>query len=232
MRASADLVSLRARIVVAMAVVLIGLAITGCGSTQGTSAGSAPHQEPASSSSLDDVILAASQVGPGYRGRVIQDGRRVQGQVTLDLCGFAFASEALRIARLQVAYYQSGRAPALSNEVVSYKPGGTGAAMQELREAVQKCPRKPVVGPVAGEPPTTYRLTRIKVPGVVHGSLALAVRETALIGGKHKPQTEIVIYQTKRSTLSAVYAAGARVAASTALALQAAQQSARNLSHG
>lgn len=177
------------------------------------------------------MILAPSQVGDGYRERVIQDGRSVQGQVTLDLCGFTFASEALRIARLQVAYGKSRRAPMLSNEVVTYKPGGTAVAMEELREAVHKCPRKAVVGPVAGVPPTTYRLTKIKDPELLPGSLALAVRATAVIGGKQRTETEIVIYQTKGSTLSAVYAAGPHVAASAVLALQAAQQSARNLKH-
>jgi hypothetical protein len=103
--------------------------------------------------------------------------------------------------------------------------------MEELREAVHKCPRKPVVGPVAGVPPRTYRLTKIKDPDLLPGSLALAVRETAVIGRKQRTDTEIVIYQVKGSTLSAVYAAGTHVAARTALALHAAQQSARNLDH-
>jgi hypothetical protein len=59
--------------------------------------------------------------------------------------------------------------------------------------------------------------------------LAVAIREAAVINGRRKTQTAIAIYQTDRSTLSAVYAFGSDVHASKSLALYAAEQSAHNL---
>src|SRR5919107_1078574 len=77
-----------------------------------------------SASPVERVTLRASQVGPGYVSRVIPGGRFVQGQVTLDMCGFRFTSEGRRVARLQTGYVRAGSKLALSNEVVSYRAGG------------------------------------------------------------------------------------------------------------
>jgi hypothetical protein len=63
----------------------------------------------------------------------------VAGQVTLDLCGYTFHTEALRLARLQVTYTRAG-APLISNEVVAYKPGGAASALREVRAAIAHCP--------------------------------------------------------------------------------------------
>ena len=53
---------------------------------------------------LDRVVLAAADVGPGYRRSVIPGGRLVQGETTLDFCSLTYPSESLRTGRLQVAF--------------------------------------------------------------------------------------------------------------------------------
>src|SRR5207244_1167786 len=48
---------------------------------------------------LERAVLKAAEVGPGTITRQIPAGNVVQGQVTLDLCGFKFRSETKRVAR-------------------------------------------------------------------------------------------------------------------------------------
>ncbi|HLW94445.1 MAG TPA: hypothetical protein VKS25_03620, partial [Solirubrobacteraceae bacterium] len=78
------------------------------------------------------IVLKASQVGAGYKSAVIPGGRQVAGQVTLDLCYYTYASESLRMARLQEGYLKAAGQPAVSNEVVVYRSGGAAAALSEL----------------------------------------------------------------------------------------------------
>lgn len=198
---------------------------------------SAGTPAPAAASSnkpitLDAIILRSSQVGRGYVEHPYQQARTVQGQVTLDLCGFTFQSEALRTARYEVAYIRPGVELAISNEVVRYRAGGTQAAMQELATAADHCPTHPVRGPVAGVGPVTYRLSRIAAPRLLPGSLAFRVAVEGLVNGRTMHEIEYAIYQTKKDILSAVYAVAPLASASEArpLALHAAAQSARNLS--
>src|SRR4051794_23805620 len=73
---------------------------------------------------LGQIVLRPAQVGRGYALKVFPGGREVKGQVTLDLCGFRFASESRRTRRLQVAYIRPGSQLAVSNEVVSHGAGG------------------------------------------------------------------------------------------------------------
>lgn len=86
------------------------------------------------------VILTPAQVGSGFTGTTIPGGRQVKGQVTLDLCGQDYASEAKRLQRLQTVYARKGGTVALSNEVVRYKPGGALQALAEVRRHVRTAP--------------------------------------------------------------------------------------------
>jgi hypothetical protein len=190
----------------------------------------ATSQSDASTPSPAALILKASQVGPGYRSTTIPDGSQVTGQVTLDLCYYTFASENLRTARLQAAYIKTTAFPEISNEVVAYKAGGTAEAMAELLHAAKACPSTPRTGPTAGEQqPVTFHLTRLTEPHLLSQYLALRVVGTGTVNGKQKTATEFVIYQINGSVLSGIYAFGTNSAATLALAVHAAQQSARNL---
>src|SRR2546428_10121314 len=111
---------------------------------------------------LNDVVLRPAQVGAGYRLQQIPGGHQVRGQVTMDLCGYRFRSESLRTGRVQVAYVGASSLPELSNEVVSYSPGGAAQALREVNAAVAACPHHAVASTVRGVPPLTYEITRLQ----------------------------------------------------------------------
>jgi hypothetical protein len=187
-------------------------------------------QALAGAPSLRTIALSPAQVGPGYRLAVIPGGTSVQGQVTLDLCGFYFPSEQLRLARLQVAYRKSGSGLALSNEVVRYKPGGAQQSLREVAHAASHCPRGPVASNVTGVPPLTYRIANIAGEHLLPGNVALRVHFTGTFKGKTVAETAIVVYQAKGNVLSGVYTNGSgAVAAQQAFGLRAAELSAANL---
>jgi hypothetical protein len=187
-------------------------------------------QASAAAPALRKIALTPAQVGAGYRVAVIPGGTSVQGQVTLDLCGFVFPSEQLRVARLQVVYRKSGTALALSNEVVRYEPGGAQQALREVAHAASHCPRGPVASSVAGVPPLTYRIAKIADDHLLPGSVALRVHFSGTFKGKTVAETAIVVYQAKANVLSGVYTNGSgAVAVQQAFGLRAAEQSAANL---
>jgi hypothetical protein len=180
--------------------------------------------------SLDRVLLEPKQVGDGYLMRKFEQGDVVKNQVSLDLCGFIFPSERLRTARLQVAYLHSGGVTQLSNEVVSYRGRGARQAVTELRQAVTRCPRRPVRGPVRGTVPIAHRLTRITDARLLKPYIAVVDRNTASINGKRVVKWSVSVYQIRRNVLSAIYTDGTgSVPAQRRIALHAASESAKNL---
>ncbi len=195
--------------------VTAGLAITGCGTS------SRPR--------INDVVLKAAQVGPGYTLQERDDSHKLEGYVTLDLCGGRFPSEALRTARLQVNYTGAPPAIHVSNEVVSYRSGGPQQALRELDEVAARCPATPVTGPVAGEPPTTYRITPITGPDLAPAYRAYEIRASAVVGGRPQTYTGYAIYQARGEILSAVYTESTDGSDTRTLALHAAAEAAQNL---
>jgi len=119
-----------------VAVVVVGAVLTLSACDSGSSSAT-----PSPTPSLDAQLIPASQVGSGIVVQQIQGGHRVGGQVTLDLCRFAYTSEALRTARAQVNFVDPSIGKvAASEELVRYSPGGTGRAFTELRTALSSCP--------------------------------------------------------------------------------------------
>jgi hypothetical protein len=184
------------------------------------------------SADLDRVVLRATQVGEGYELRVYQQGRVVRNQVTLDLCGFEYPSEALRTGRLQVAYLRPGSKFQISNEVVSYRPGGTEQAIREVDRAVDRCPPGPVESTVQGVPPLTYRIKRLTLPGLLPGHLALEVRVSGRYQGRRVAATAVITYQRLKNVLSAVYVTGGPAKARLATATRLSRASASNIRSG
>jgi hypothetical protein len=190
----------------------------------------AADKSGASGTSLGAIVLRPSQIGDGYRSAVVPDGQKVAGQVTLDLCYYTFPSEAYRTARLQLAYAKSASAPAISNEVVTYGGNGAAIALQELRQAVKDCPSTPRKGPAVSEQkPVTWHLTAMTEPGLTGSYIAVRANVSALVDGKTRSATTFAIYQFSGNTMSGVYGYGSNPAATLALTVHAAQQSARNL---
>jgi hypothetical protein len=144
----------------------------------------------------------------------MQQGDEVDGQVTLDLCGGDFPSEALRVARHQVAFpIGDDFDRAVSNEVVAYERDGADQAMRELRRAVDRCPDRFVGSAVATKPVARYHIKQLPPHGSWQtGSLALHIRVEARAGDS--PSYEyIAVYQVRGQLLSALYLSGRRAEA-------------------
>jgi hypothetical protein len=182
---------------------------------------------------VQKLILQPAQVGKGYILAPRRDGSGVKGTVTLDLCGRSgYTSEKLRTHRLQVNYLKSPTAPGLSNEVVTYKPGGAELAMQEVVQHALNCPNTPIKTGEPGLPPLRFTITRIQVPKLLKGYLAVRVRVTGTIQGKKVDQTSYAAYQRHGNVLSGVYSFGANDDKQFRLFVRAAQESAGNLRRG
>jgi hypothetical protein len=176
--------------------------------------------------SLASIVLRPGEVGKGFHMLVIPGGNRVQGQVTLDLCGQVFPSEKLRIARLQVGYLDAGNHPLLSNEVVRYRPGGAAQAMRELQHVATHCPKGPVTGPVHGVGPIRYRLTRVTDRRLLKPYLAVIEHGTGKTNGHRVNFTAFGVYQIRKNVLSAIYTTGeGSIQAQRRLGLRAAVKS-------
>ena len=171
------------------------------------------------------VVLRAAQVAPDVTLKRFPGGNQVAGQVTLDLCGYTFRSEALRLARLQVVYTR-GTIPVASNEVVAYKPGGAASALRELRTAIAHCPAGYVSSNVRGTGQLKNSITRVSAPGTLPGTIAILDRITQKLNGKTTRFDAILVFQARRDVLSGVYGYGQ---AQLPLVRHAATQSARNL---
>jgi hypothetical protein len=181
--------------------------------------------------SLQRVVLRTSQVGRGYVLKVIPGGRSVQGQVTLDMCGFRFGSEDRRTERLQAVYVRRGSKLALSNEVVSYRPGGAEYAMREVAQAIRTCPRQPVPSAVRGVPSLSYRIALLSSAGkrLLPGAIVMRVTVSGTLRGKKEIETSFVVYQRSGDILSGIYVYGGSMKSRRELAFAASAQSARNL---
>jgi hypothetical protein len=171
------------------------------------------------------VVLQPAQVAPDVTLKRLPGGNQVAGQVTLDLCGYTFHTEALRLARLQVAYTRSS-IPVVSNEVVAYKSGGAASALRELRTAIAHCPAGYVSSKVPGIGQLKNSITRVSAPGTLPGTVAILDRITQKLNGKTAQFDAVLVFQDRRDVLSAVYGYGR---AELPLVRHAAAQSALNL---
>ena len=192
---------------------------------------SAVDASPNARPTLSKIVLTGLQVGTGFQLKMRSDSHCVARCVTLDMCGFTFRSEALRTGRLQVNYVIGGK-PKLSNEVVSYRPGGAVAAMREVARAVSTCPKTPVGSTVRGVGPMTYRITKLTHPGLLPGYVALHLYTSGTYNGKPFAGTSFAIFQARGNFLSGVYTepGTGSVAYQMRLAFHAAVESAANLS--
>jgi hypothetical protein len=208
----------------------LALLVAGCGMGHAASPQSGSTATPATSVDLNRLILSGAQVGRGYVLRQRPDGHGAVGFVTLDMCGFKFPSENLRVDRLQVNYVRRD-APTVSNEVVSYTSGGAQQALQEVNNAVSRCPPGPVASTIKGVRNVTYRIKRISSRGLLPRAISLIVHLTAAVNGRQLVDTKVTVYQVEGNVLSGVYTrGGGSLAAQQRVALHAAQGSATNLS--
>ncbi len=171
-----------------------------------------PEASSPSPSTDPDSVVRAVGVTPkdlpasfGSKERFGPSGDEVDGQVTLDLCGFAFPSEDLRTARHQVAYTtQDGQM--VSSETVTYQPGGAEAAMNEIRSAIAQCPTGFVASGVARSPATKQLFLPLAIgPGWAADTVAHKVVIVEKGGAEHPGA---IVYQRSGDTLSGLYTWG------------------------
>ena len=180
---------------------------------------------------LTHTVLSGAQVGAGYKLQTFPGGDSVIGESTLDLCAGNYPSEALRVGRLQVRYTHPGHFVYVSNEVVTYVPGGAQQALSEVTKEAKACTKKPVVIHSGGTT-TTFRLTPLADPGLPANAVAVRIVATSTAGKKRVVRRGVAIYQVKGNTLSGVYAfsqTGTTPADAARVGLHAAVESARNL---
>jgi len=186
-----------------------------------------------STTSLDlrTVILRPAQVGKGYQLVARSDGFGVKAAPTLDLCGRkGYASEKLRVDRLQVNYLKQKTQLGLSNEVVRYKPGGAKQALREVGLHALSCPHTPVVTGEKGVGPLRFTITPVKDKKLLAGYVAVRVRAVGkLTDGTHVDETSYAVYQRLGDVLSGVYSFGPNTPAQEKFALHAAELSANVL---
>jgi hypothetical protein len=187
---------------------------------------------PAASPNVARLVLQPAQVGKGYVMLARADGKGVNGQVTMNLCGSDYPSERLRTTRLQVNYLRARSTIGVSNEVVTYSSGGAAQAMREAIQHAVTCPRRPIDSGVKALPKLTFRITRISDPHLLKGYLAVRIDVSATVKGKHIAQTSYAVYQRRGNVLSGIYSFGTSTAGQRELCLHAAEESARNLRRG
>jgi hypothetical protein len=182
---------------------------------------------------VQKLLLQPAQVGKGYSVYQRKDGAGVKGTITLDVCGLnGYTSEKLRTTRLQVNYLKTAKDPGLSNEVVTYKPGGAELAMREVLQHTQNCPRTPIKTSDPTLPPLRFTITQLKDPNLLKGYLAVRVRVRGTVNGKKVDQISYSAYQRYGNVLSAVYSFGPNTAKQLQFFLSAAEESSKNLQRG
>jgi hypothetical protein len=187
----------------------------------------------ASPPNVTKMVLTPAQVGQGYVLLQRRDGLGVKNTVTMDLCGrTGYPSEKLRTARLQVNYLKRGTTLGLSNEVDAYKPGGAAQAMGEALRHARSCPSTPVATGDPTLPPLRFKITRITGAKLLKGYLAVRVRVTGTVNGKHVDNTSYAVYQRLGNVLSGTYSFGPNTKTQLTFVLHAAEQSAANLRRG
>lgn len=141
-------------------VLALSFFVTACGGSS-SSVGSSPRgsspsgaSPSASAASLNSLTLTdaeATQAG-GVPVSVspAQNGNGLHGpdSSTLDLCGKAYPSEAMRTERQQVLYedVQHPKRVIESNELVRYRSGGAAQAYAEVTAAAKNCPAQTTNG--------------------------------------------------------------------------------------
>ena len=120
-----------------MAVVLAVATLASCSTDDLQKTIEGAGEKPA----LPHLSIQQTDVSDEYTVTLFPNGTDAQGVPTLDLCAATYPSEALRLARRQVAVVDGEQRLLLSTEAVAYRdPDATAQAFKELREVRASCP--------------------------------------------------------------------------------------------
>jgi hypothetical protein len=157
---------------------------------------------------LTTISLQDEDVPAGAAISLLPGGDKVAGQVTLDLCGADFPSEARRAARLQEVAKDSAGVSIVSDENVLYKSAGDAKqALDEVRAVIAGCdPSALVPSKVSSVPPLHYQLDVLpdtRLDGLTADHIAFVATLKSEQG-----QTKIVtiVYQRRGPFLVGLYA--------------------------
>ena len=201
-----------------------------------TPTSSASSQGPAGTpASLPDLLVQPRDTTRALSVRLLPGGDQIKGQPTLDLCNQSFASESLRVERLQDVAVDSSDNAALSTEAVLYRnAAATQQAFNELRRVRASCPKGPVTKNTDGSSTTTtfhaapdkgwpqtdsvdrkaFSLTTVDSGGKSTDSIAVYLRRGRVLLGVYfpKPDGEQPAIDGKTSTADIVTDFAARIA--------------------
>ncbi|MDQ1510731.1 MAG: hypothetical protein QOG50_2575, partial [Actinomycetota bacterium] len=163
-----------------------------------------PAPGAADRAALSKLVVAQSDIDSTRVVLLIPNGNRTT-EPTLDLCNGKFASERLRVARLQVAELSSSGHTLLSTEAVTYRnPAATVSAFAELRKIRAACPHEPVTSPVGeGTAETAFEAAPDRGWPRTRSVERLAYSFTTTSGGTTSPS--IVVYLRRGRVLLGVY---------------------------
>jgi hypothetical protein len=163
-----------------------------------------PAVGAADRAALSKLVVQQSDVGAARVVLLIPNGNRTT-EPTLDLCNGTFATEKLRVARLQVAEVGSTGAALLSTEAVTYRnAAATVSAFAELRKVRRACPHDPVTSPVGGgTAETAFKAAPDRAWPRTPSVERLAYSFTTTSGGTTSPS--IAVYLRRGRVLMGVY---------------------------
>jgi hypothetical protein len=123
---------------------------------------------------------------------------------TLDLCGASYASESKRTARRQMQYGPSSDDFRVSNEVVTYRDGGTADALREVQDAIAHCPSTLVQEKDLHGGRAIYHVSKLLVtsPKWLPGTIAVLVRIDHEDGSSF---TDVEVIQSRGNVISIIY---------------------------
>jgi hypothetical protein len=169
---------------------------------------------PAAPAATSDGSERARQLGftqadgaSPYQFKPYESGDEVRDQVSLDMCGKDFKSEANRTARHQVGIIDGQSDDVVSTEAIAYRNApDAAAALQELRDAAATCPSTPVTSPVEGVPPLTFRFGPPPDTGwSVAPSVDRAAFDVTMSTSDGQSQHSVAVYQRRGRFLLALY---------------------------
>lgn len=126
---------------------------------------------------VQQVGLSDKDLRGGLQVSLMKGGNVVKGQTTLGPCGYAYTTEAHRVARREVTVLTAAKQPTgIFNEVVVYDSAASAAkSMSELRTALAHCPRTFVHE--SGGSSTLVQFSRVRTR-VLSGALTKTPGET------------------------------------------------------
>ena len=143
----------------------------------------------------------------GVQLELIEGGDDVEGQVTLNMCGYQFSTEAARAERYQTEASDAQGARVVANEGVLYKSAQDArTALEELRTAIRECPKdRPVESRVAGMPPFIYDLS-LTPEQELEGLAADRVALTVILRDDQGPRATFgLVYQRRGRVFVGLY---------------------------